>query len=68
MQKNSFRRRPRLNTTVAGDTLKTLNQVAADANLPNPGVTLDFIVNDWVRLKRSAIEAAGAACPQPEAA
>lgn len=65
MQEIYVRRRPRLNTTVAGDTLRTLNQVGKDTGLPNPGVTLDYIVTDWKRLKRAALEAS-APCPGHE--
>jgi hypothetical protein len=52
------RKRPVLHTTIGENTLVILQQVAKDIAMPNYGVTVDYIVNDWVGLKRSAIQAA----------
>ncbi len=61
------RKRPVINTTIAGYTQAVIAQTAKDLALPNTGVTLDFIVNDWTNLKRLAI-AAAAPTPQEEPA
>ncbi len=63
MQETPIRRRPKLQTTVADETLRTLTQVAEDTRLPHVGVAIDFIVHDWTKLKRAAIQAA--AIPEP---
>jgi hypothetical protein len=55
------RKRPVLHTTIGENTLAILTQVAKDIAMPNYGVTVDFIVNDWVNLKRSVIQAAAPA-------
>ena len=65
MQQTPIRRRPRLNTTVASDSLILLYQVAQETGLPNVGVALDYIVTDWKKLKRAAVETAS---PQSEPA
>lgn len=49
------RKRPVLHTTIGDYTLAVLAQVAKDVALPNYGVTVDYIVADWVGLKRHAI-------------
>lgn len=59
------RNRPVLHTTVGDYTLAVLAQVAKDVALPNYGITVDYIVNDWVGLKQQAI-AAAAPAPVPE--
>lgn len=64
MQEPPIRRRPKLQTTVADETLRTLNQVAEDTRLPHVGIAIDYIVNDWAKLKQAALRAA----TQPEAA
>ena len=64
MSKQEKRNRPQLSTTIAGDTQAVLSQVAKEVALPNPGVTIDYIVNDWLSLKRAAIQAAA---PRPTA-
>lgn len=63
MQQTPIRRRPKLQTTVADETYKTLTQVGADTGLPHVGVTIDYIVRDWTKLKRAALEQS-----QPQAA
>ena len=50
------RKRPILHTTVGDYTLAVLAQVAKEVALPNYGVTVDYIVNDWVALKRAALQ------------
>ena len=52
MTNHTKQRRVRMNTTIAGYTQAMIFQVAKDLALPNPGVTIDFIVNDWLNLKR----------------
>jgi hypothetical protein len=52
------RNRPRISSTIAVNTQAIIAQVAKDLALPNPGVTVDYIVNDWVALKRAHIAAA----------
>lgn len=58
MQETITRRRPRISTTIADDTLRKLNQVGADINLSYLGTTIDYVVHDWEKLKRAAIQAA----------
>jgi hypothetical protein len=53
-----IRRRPRLSATVAADTLTTLALVCDETGLPNVGVTIDYVVTDWKRLKSAALLAA----------
>jgi hypothetical protein len=55
------RKRPVLHTTIGDYTLAILAQVAKEVALPNYGVTVDYIVNDWVELKRAALQAAAPA-------
>lgn len=55
MNKSPEQRRQRINTTIAPDTLQKLNEVGADTNLPHVGVTIDYIVHDWSKLKHSSI-------------
>lgn len=55
------RKRPVLHTTIGNNTLAILNQVAKDIARPNYGVTIDYIVNDWVSLKKSLLHAAAPA-------
>jgi hypothetical protein len=52
------RKRPVLHTTIGEQTLAILTQVAKDIAMPNYGVTIDYIVNDWVVIKQTAIQAA----------
>lgn len=58
MAQQPKRNRPRLSVSISKATLDTLRQAEKDLALPNPGVLLDFIVNDWANLKRIAIHAA----------
>lgn len=60
------RRRPRLNTTIGGWTLAVIHEVAKEKGLPNPGVTVDFIVKDWVTGQQAALLAARPAEPAGE--
>ena len=53
-----IRRRPRLSATVAADTLNTLNLICRETGLPNVGVTIDYVVTDWKRLKSAALQGA----------
>jgi hypothetical protein len=55
------RKRPVLHTTVGDYTLAVLAQVAKDIAMPNYGVTVDYIVNDWVEMKKRAIQTAAPA-------
>ena len=52
------RNRPRISSTIAVNTQAIIAQIGKQLALPNPGVTIDYIVNDWVALKRVAIAAA----------
>lgn len=52
------RKRPVLHTTVGENTLRVLARVTKDVALPNYGVTVDYIVNDWAVMKQAAIQAA----------
>jgi hypothetical protein len=56
-QQQQRRRRPRISITISGHTLAVIAQVAKDRALPNPGVTIDYIINDWIASKRAANEA-----------
>lgn len=58
-----IRRRPKMSTTVAKETIHDLMLVCAETGLPNVGVTIDYVVKDWKRLKAAALQAAA-----PEAA
>jgi hypothetical protein len=60
------RSRPRISTTISERTFAILVQVAKDTALPNPGVTMDYIINDWVALKRMAIRAAAVREHEPQ--
>lgn len=64
--KRVIRLRPQLSTTVGADTLSTLNLLCRETGLPNVGVTIDYVVTDWKRLKQSAIQVA-APTATPEA-
>jgi hypothetical protein len=55
------RKRPVLHTTIGDRTLAILTEVAKDIAMPNYGVTVDYIVNDWVEMKKRAIHAAAPA-------
>lgn len=55
------RNRPVLHTTVRDYTLAVLAQVAKEVALPNYGVTVDYIVNDWVEMKKRALQSAAPA-------
>lgn len=68
MQPTPTRRRPRLNTTVAAETLATLDQVRRDAGLPNVGVTIDYMANDYQRRQRTAGEPTPVTAVTPRAA
>jgi hypothetical protein len=57
------RKRPVLHTTIGENTLVILTQVAKDIAMPNYGVTVDYIVNDWVVLKQTAIDVATMGAP-----
>ena len=52
------RNRPRISSTIAVNTQAIIAQIGKELALPNPGVTIDYIVNDWVALKRVHIAAA----------
>jgi len=54
----AHRNRPRKHITLSADTLADLEAISKDTNLPNIGVTIDYIVNDWKKFKRAAIRAA----------
>ena len=56
-----IRRRPRISATVAADTLTTLNLLCRETGLPNVGVTIDYVVTDWKRLKGTALQSAAPA-------
>lgn len=51
------RNRPELATTVSSYTFSILVQVAKDQGLAKLGPTLDYIVADWIGLKRVAVPA-----------
>lgn len=53
MENKTQRRRPRISTTIAGETLKSLNETAEDTGLPNLGVAIDYVVKDWGKLKEA---------------
>jgi hypothetical protein len=53
MQKEPKRRRPRISATIGGYTAAVIAQVAKDKGLPNPGVTVDYIVKEWVDMKKA---------------
>jgi len=57
-KKQVQRQRPRISTTVSRDTLSLLSQIGRDTALSNMGITLDYIINDWVNLKRAALATA----------
>lgn len=46
------RRRPKLQTTVAEETYKTLDQLRQDTGLPTLGVAVDYLVKDHQRISR----------------
>jgi len=50
--------------TPAQETVATLRAVGHDIGLHSLGVIIDYVVTDWVRLKRAAIPAAA---PRAEA-
>lgn len=52
------RNRPRISTSISPYTLAVLSEVAKHIGATHMGPTLDFLVHDWVGLKRQAIEAA----------
>jgi hypothetical protein len=49
------RTRPRFTASVRRETLRILEQVGRETALPNRGVALDYIIHDWVKLKRAAL-------------
>lgn len=51
------RNRPRISTTLSTYTYSVLVEVAKAHGFEKTGPTLDFIVHDWVGLKRAAIQA-----------
>ena len=58
MHNQPKRNRPRISSTIAVNTQAIIAQIGKQLALPNPGVTIDYIVNDWVALKRVHIAAA----------
>lgn len=52
MQQSPIRRRPKLQTTVADETYKTLDQMRQDVGLSTLGVTIDYMVKDHQRISR----------------
>lgn len=61
------RNRPRISTTLSPYTYSVLLLVAKEQQFGKAGPTLDYIIADWIGLKRAAILAAAPA-PTPEAA
>jgi hypothetical protein len=55
------RKRPVLHTTIGERTMKVLEEVTKEVALPSYGVTVDYIVNDWVVLKKLELKAAAPA-------
>lgn len=54
MYEQPKRKRPRISTTIGGYTAAVIAQVAKDKGLPNPGVTVDYIVKEWIDMKKAA--------------
>jgi len=52
------RHRPRISTTLSPYTFSVLVEVSKEQRFDKVGPTLDFIVHDWVGLKRAALQAA----------
>jgi hypothetical protein len=52
------RHRPRISTTLSPYTFSVLVQVSKEQGFDKTGPTLDYIVHDWVGLKRASLQAA----------
>ncbi len=52
------RNRPRISTTIGARTQAIIHMVAKEQALQTPGASLDYIVNDWARLKQAALNQA----------
>lgn len=55
------RKRPVLHTTVAERSLDVLASVCKEVGVPNYGVAIDYILTDWVTLKRMHLQSAAPA-------
>lgn len=64
MKSKPKRNRPVLQTTVSNHTMTVLDRVAKEVALPNFGVAVDYIVNDWVGLKQTAVQTAAPVDPE----
>jgi len=72
MSKKTKRNRPRISTTLSPYTMVVLVEESKNQAFDKIGPTIDFIVHDWVGLKRAmteakvvmSIAAAGARPPQ----
>lgn len=58
--------RPRLNTTISQETMNILEMTARETGLQKLAPTVDFVVTDWARTKRAAIQSAAPAQPIPQ--
>ena len=56
--KPTKRNRPRLNTTIGARTMAIIRTVAKEQAFSSPGGVVDFVVNDWAKLKQAALRAA----------